>query len=239
MHQWLTLYLEDLLSHLETQTADPAGKPNMIPCHVLSGATISGLCPQILPHNELQDAIKESFKHKNQVIDTTVCLLSLLTKPPWTRPEVMLNIGSLTFEDSWILNILTRLWEAIAPEGAQLDYVESTLSNVVSFLDCIRMVVTRTSGFDSRSVVISRVSILYSRISTTFLVTEPLPLPSPIEKRLCLMFFHLAPANPKSWPRLQSFAGNTLAKFLKVRHDHKRFDAFGQDLQVRKSRCSY
>lgn len=210
----------------------------MIPYHVPSGATISRLRPQILPHYELQDAIKESFKYKKQVIDTAICLLSLLTKPSLTRPEVMLNLGSLASEDSWILNILTRLWEAIAPEGAQLDYVESTLSNVVSLLDCIHEVVTRTSGFDSRLVVINRLSILYSRISTTFLVTEPLPLSSPIEKKLCLMFFHLAPTNPKSGPKLQSFAGNTLSKFLKVRHDHKRFDAFGQDLQVRKSRYS-
>lgn len=203
--------------------------------HVPSGATVSELCPQNLPQNEPQDAVQLSFKHKGQVIDTIVCLLYLI--PSFSRPEVLSNIGSVTSDDSWTLNMLTRMWEAIAPEGAQLDYVDSTSSSVGSFLDHIRVFVTRTSGFDSRSTFVNRVSILCSQIITTFLVTEPLPLPSPIEKRLCLVVFDLALTDLKSGPRLQSFVGNTSSILLEVRQDHKRFDAFGHDLQVRASRC--
>lgn len=211
----------------------------MPPYHVPSEGTISGLCPQNLPQHELQDAIQVSFGHRRQVIDTTMCLISLFTTPSSSRTEAMSNTCSLTSEDSWTLHILTRFWGAITPEGAHLDYVESTLSSVVSFIDHIRVFLTRTSGFDSRSAVVNRMSILCSQITRTFLVTEPLPLPCPIEKRLCLMVFDLALADPKSGLRLQSFAGNAISNLLEVRQDHKRFDDFGQDLQVRASRCSY
>lgn len=162
-----------------------------------------------------------------------MCLLSHFTTPFSSRPEVISSGGSLISDDSWTLNVLIRFWEAIAPEGAQLDYVENTLSSVVSFLDHIRVFSTRTSGFDSRSAVINRVSRLCSRITTTFFVTQPLPLPPPIEKRLCLMLFDLALTDPNLGPRLQSFVGKTLSNLLKVRQDHKRFGAFSQDLQVR------
>lgn len=239
MYQQLMQNFEDLLSYLETKTYDPAGKPNMPPYCLPSGATISAVCPQNLPQNELQDAIQVSFRHKRQVVDTTMCLLSLFATPSLSRPEVMSNVGSLTSEESWTLNLLTRFWEAIAPEGAQLDYIESTLSNVVTFLDCVRVFSTRTSGFDSRSAVMNRVSILCSQITTTFLVTEPLPLPSPVEKRLCLMVFDLALIDPRSGLRPQGIAGNTLSNLLKVRQDHKRFDAFSQDLRVSASICFY
>lgn len=211
----------------------------MPPYHVPSGATISGLCPENVPQNELQDAISVSFRHKRQVIDTTMCLLSLFITSSPSRLEVMSNIGSLTSEDSWTLNILTRFWGAIAPKSAQLDYADSTVSSVVCLLDLVRVFCTRTSGFNSRSAVASRVSILCSEITTTFLVTEPLPLPSPIDKRLCLMVFDLALTDPKSGRRLESFVGNTLLALLEVRQNHKRFDAFSQDLQVRASRCCY
>lgn len=211
----------------------------MPPYHVPSGATISGLCPQDLPPNELQDAIQVFFRHKRQIFDTTMCLLTFFTTPSSCRPGVMSNIDFLTSEDSWTLNTLTRFWGAIAPEGGQLDYAESTLSSVISFLDRIRAFYTRTSGFDSRSAVVNRVSTLYSQITTTFLVADSLPLPSPVEKRLCLMVFDLALTDSTWGPRLRSFAGNTLSNLLEVRKDHKRFDAFGQDLQVRASRCSY
>lgn len=211
----------------------------MSPYHVPSGVTISGLCPQNPPQHELQDAIQVSFRHKRKLVDTTVCLLSVFTAPSSSRPEIMSNKGSLTSEGSWVLNTLTRFWEAIAPEGAQLDYVESTLSSVASFLDCMRGFFKHTSGFDSRSAVAIRVSMLCSQITSTFLLAEPLPLPSPIEKRLCLMVFDPALFDPKSGPRLQNFARNTLSTLLEVRQDHKRFDAFGQDLQVRASRCTY
>ena len=239
MYQQLMQVFEDLLSYLERKTFDPAGKPNMPPYCLPSGATISALCPQNLTQNELQDAIQVSFRHKRQVVDTTMCLISLFTTPPLSRPAVMSNVGSLTSEESWILNLLIRFWEAIAPEGAQLDYIESTLSNVVSFLDCVRVFSTRTSGFGSRSAVTNRVSVLCSQITTTFLVTEPLPLPSPVEKRLCLMVFDLALTDPRSGLSPQGIAGNILSNLLKIRQDHKRFDAFSQDLQVSASRCSY
>lgn len=207
--------------------------------HVPSGATVSELCPHNLPHNEPEDAVQVSFKQRRQVIDTIVRLLYLFNIPSLSRPEVMSNTGSFTSKDSWILTVLTRLWEAIAPECAQLNYVDSTSSSVGSFLDHTRVFATRTSGFDPRSALVNRVSILCSQITTTFLVTELLPLPSLIEKRLCLLIFDLALTDLKSGPRLQSFAENTLLVLLEVRQDHKRFDAFGHDLQVRASRCSY
>ena len=207
--------------------------------HVPFGATVSELCPQDLPHDKPEDAVQVSFKHKRQVIGAIVCLLYLFNIPSLSRSEVMPNTGSFASKDSWILTILTRLWEAIAPEGAQLDYVDSTSSSVGSFLDHTRVFATRTSGFDSRSALVNRVSMLCSQITTTFLLTEPLPLPSPIEKKLCLLIFDLALTDLKSGRRLQSFAGNTLSVLLEVRQDHKRFDAFGHDLQVRTSRCFY
>lgn len=210
----------------------------MPPYHVPSGATISRVCPQSLPQNELQDALQVSFRRKRQLIDTTMCLLSLFTTPFPSKPEIISNIGSLTSEDSWTSNTLTRFWEAIAPGGAQLDCGENTLSSVVSFLDLIRIFSTRISGFDPRSAVANRTSSLCSQIATTFILTEPLPLPSLVEKRLCLMVFDLALTDPKSSPRLQSIASDTLSKTLEVRQDHKRFDGFGQDLQVWANRRS-
>ena len=221
----------------------------MPPYHVPSDTTISGLCPQNLPQDELQDAIQVSFRQKRQVFDAALCLLSLFAIPSFSKPEIMSKKCCLIHQDSWTLNTLTRFWEAISPDGAQIDYVDSSLSSVTSFLDRLHMFYTRTSGLlcsgqghgiqsllDSRSVVVKRVSLLCSQITTTFLVTEPLPLPNPVEKRLCLTVFDLALTDPKSGLRLQSFAGNTLSNLLEVRQDHKRFDAFGQDLQVRVSR---
>ena len=210
----------------------------MPPYHVPSGATISRVFPQSLPQNELQDALQVPFRRKRQLIDTAMCLLSLFTTPFPSKPEIVSNIGSLTSEDSWTSNTLTRFWEAIAPGGAQLDRGQNTLSNVVSFLDLIRMFSTRISGFDPRSAVVNRISSLCSQIATTFLLTKPLPLPSPVEKRLCLMVFDLALTDPKSSPKLQSFASDTLLKLLEVRQDHERFDGFGQDLQVCANRRS-
>lgn len=134
--------------------------------------------------------------------------------------------------------MLARVWEAIAPEGAQLNYAESTVSSVISFLDHIHVFYTRTTGFKPLSAVLHRLSILCSQITTTFLLTEPLPLPPPIEKRLCLMVFDLSLTDLKSGPRLHGFAWNTLSNLLEVRQDHKRFNAFGQDLQVGASRSS-
>ena len=210
----------------------------MPPYHVPSEATISRVCPQNLPQKELQDTLQVSFRRKRQLIDTAMCLLSLFTTPVPSKPEIISNIGSLTSEDSWTSNTLTRFWEAIAPKSAQLDYGENTLSSVVSFLDLIRVFSTRIAGFDPRSAVVNRTSSLCSQIAMTFILTEPLPLPSPVEKRLCLMVFDLALIDPKSTPRLQSFASDTLSKVLEVRQDHKRFDGFGQDLQVCANRRS-
>lgn len=229
---------EDLLSHFNTATSDLAGKPSMPPYHVPSGLTISRLYPQNLMQKELQDAVQVSFGQKRQVIDTTMCLLSLFTIPSSNRPEVMSNIGPLT-SDSWTLNVLIQFWEAIAPEGGQLNYVESTLSSVICFLDRVRVFLTRLKGFDPGSAIINRVSIFCSQITMIFLFTETVPLPSPIEKRLCIMIFDLALTNPTTRIKPHSFIWSTLPNLLEVRQDHKRFDAFGQDLQVRASRCSY
>lgn len=204
----------------------------MPPYHVPSEATISRVCAQSLPQKELQDTLQVSFRRKRQLIDTTMCLLSLFTTPLPSKPEIVSNIGSLTPEDSWTSNTLTRLWEAIAPKGAQLDYGENTLSSVVSFLDLLRVFSTRIAGFDPCSAVVNRNLSLCSQIVMTFLLTEPLPLPPPVEKRLCLMVFDLALIDPESTSRLRRFVSVTLSKILEVRHDHKRFDSFGQDLQV-------
>lgn len=208
----------------------------MPPYHVPSVATISRVCPQSLLQNELQDTIQVSFRRRIQLVDTTLCLLSLFTKSFPSKPEIVSNIGSLASEDSWTSNTLTRFWEAIARGGAQLDCGENTLSSVVSLLDFIRMFSTRISGFDSRSAVVDRTTLLCSQIATTFILTRPLPLPSPVEKELCLMVFDLALTDLKSTPGRQSFASNNLSKLLEVRQDHKRFDGFGQDLQVSASK---
>ena len=239
MHQQLTGCFEDLVTYLETETSDPAGESNMSLCHVPSTVTVSRLCPRDLPQDELQRAIGVSFGYKTQVINTTMRLLSLFTTPSLSRPEVTSTIGLLTSEDSWTLNILTRFWEAIAPGGAQLNYEESTLLSVVSFLDRVRVYITHISGLDCLSAVVNRVSTLCSHITTTFLVREPLPLPSPVEKRLCLMVLDLALIDSKSGVRLQSFARETLSSIFEARRYHRRFDAFGQDLQVRASRCFF
>ena len=205
--------------------------------HVPSTVTVSGICPRDLPQDELQRAIRVSFRHKRQVIDTTICLLSSFITPSTGRPEIKSNIGFLTSEDSWTLTMLTRFWQVIAPEGAQLNYEESTLSSVVSFLGRVRVYFARISGLDSLSAVVNRVSTLRSQIMTTFLVREPSPLPSSVEKRLCLMILDLALLDSKSGPKLQGFPGGTLSSLFETRQDHKRFNAFTQDLQVRASRC--
>lgn len=210
----------------------------MPPYHVPSRATISRACPQSLPQNELQDAIQVSFRRKKQLLDTTLCLLSLFTKPVSSKPKIISNFGSFTSEDSWISNTLIRLWEAIARRGAQLDCGENTLPSVISSLGFIRTSSIRISGFDSRSAVVNRDTLLCSQIATIFILTRPLPFPSPVEKELCLMVFDLALTDLKSTLRLQNFASNTLSKLLEVRQDHKRFDGFGQDLQVSASRRS-
>ena len=236
MHQQLTQHIEDLLSHLEAETCNSAGNPNIPLCHVPSTVTVSELCPRDLPRDELQRAVRVSLGQRRQVINTTICLLSLFTTPP-SRAGITSNMNLLTSEDSWTLITLTRFWEAIAPAGAQLDYVGSTLSSIVSFLDRIRVYFAHIVGLSSLSALVNRISILSSQIITTFLATEPLPLPSSVEKRLCLMAIDLALIDSKLEPRFQSFAGDSLSTLLEVRQDHKRFDVFGQDLQVRASRC--
>ena len=237
MHQQLTQHIEDLLSHLEAGTCNPAGNPNISLCHVPSTMTVSGLCPRDLPWDELQRAVRVSLGQRRQVINMTICLLSLFTTPPPCRPGITSNMSLLTSEDSWTLNTMIRFWEAIAPAGAQLDYVGSDLSNIVSFLDRIRVYFAHILGLDALSAVVNRISILSSQIITTFLTTELLPLPSSVEKRLCLMAIDLALIDSKSELRFQSFAGDSLSTLLEVKQDHKRFDVFGQDLQVRASRC--
>ena len=237
MHQQLTQHIEDLLSHLEAETCSPAGNPNIPLCHVPSTMTVSGLCPRDLPRDELQRAVRVSFGQRRQLINTTICLLSLFTTPPPSRPGITSNMSLLTSDHSWTLKSLTRFWEAIAPAGAQLDYVGSNLSSIVSFLDRIRVFFAHIVGLSSLSAVVNRMSVLSSQMITTFLATEPLPLPSSVEKRLCLMAIDLALIDSKLEPRFQSFAGDSLSTLLEVRQDHKRFDVFGQDLQVRASRC--
>ncbi len=236
MYQPLTEFVEDFLSHLETESSDPAGKLSLPLYLVPSGATISGLCPQDLTQDELQCAVGISL-NKRQVMDTTMCLVSLFTTDSPSRPENTSNIGFLTPDDSWTLSVLTRFWEAIAPEGAQLKYVESTCSSVVSFLDRIRVYLARISGSSSCLAIVDRVSTLCSHVIITFLVREPLPLPSSVERRLCLMLFDLALNDSKSGPRLPGLAGDTLLALFDIREDEKRFDAFGQDLQVRAGKC--
>ena len=237
MHQQLTQHIKDLLSHLEAEPCNPAGNPSISLCHVPSTVTVSALCPRDLPRDELQRAVRVSLGQRIQVINMTMCLLSLITTPPPCRPGITSNMGLLTSEDSWTLNTLTRFWEAIAPAGAQLDYVVSNLSSIVSFLDRIRVYFAHILGLNALSAVVNRMSILSSQIITTFLATEPLPLPSSVEKRMCLMVLDLALIDSKSEPRFQSFAGDRLSTLLEIRQDHKRFDVFGQDLQVRASRC--
>lgn len=229
--------MEDLLSHLEAETSDSAGTPNKTLYSVPSTVTVSGLCPQNLPQDELQRAVAVSFGHKRQVIATTICLLSLFTTYPPGRAKVASELGLSTSADSWTLNVLTRFWEAIAPKGAQLNYVESNLPSVASFLDGIRQYRVHVSGLNSLPAVVKRASTMCSQVTTTFLLREPLPLPSPIEKSLCLMLFDLAVVDTKFAPRFQSFAGDSLSGLFEVRQDHKRFDAFGQDLQVCEGIC--
>ena len=237
MHQQLTQHIADLLFHLEAETCNHAGNPNIPVCHVPSTVTVSGLCPRDLPRDELQRAVRVSLGQRRQVINTIICLLSLFITPPPSRPGITSKMSLLTSEESWTLNTLNRFWEAIAPAGAQLDYVGSNLSSIVPFLDRIRVYFVHIWGLNSLSAVVNRMSMLSSQIITTFLATGPLPLPSSVEKRLCLMAIDLALIDPTSEPRFQSFTGDSLSTLLEVRQDHKRFDVFGQDLQVRASRC--
>ena len=236
MDQWLTQHVEDLLSHLEAESADPTGNPNIPLYYVPSKVTVSELCTQDLPQEELQRAISVSFEHKTQVINTTICLLSLFTTPSPSRPGVASDPDFWTSDNSWTLNTLTRFWEAVAPKGAQFDFVGSNSPNVVSFLDHIRVYFAHILDLSPLSAVMNRTSVLFSQIITTFLVGQPLPLPSSVEKRLCLMSMDLALVGSKSEPRYQSFAWDSLSTLLEVRRDRKRFHAFGQDLQVRASR---
>ena len=233
VHQQLTQYTEDLLSHLEAENSYTAGNYNIPQCHVPSTVTISGLCLRDLPQDELQDTVRVSLGHRRQVINTSMCLLSLFTIPSPSRPALTSSFGFLSSEDSWTLNILTRFWQAIASEGAQLGYMGSNLSSVVSFLNRIRLYFAHIFGLNSLSAVVDRALILSTQIITTFLVREPLPLSSSVEKALCLMMFDLALTDSKSEPRFQKYVGDNLSTVIEVRKDHKRFDVFGQDLQVR------
>ena len=230
--QRLTKLIEDLLSHLETELTDQTRKSNKPLYQVPSGATVSGLCPPDLLQDELQSAVGVFFENRRHVINTAGRLLSLLTIPSTKRPDVTSIVGFLTSDDSWILSILARFWEIVAPEGAQLDYVEITLSSTVTFLDCIRALFARISGLNYRSAIMRRVSRLCSHITANFVVRQSLPLPSPVEKRLCLMLFDLARTNSGSERQLRSFTGDTLPNLFQVKQDHNRFEAFGQDLQV-------
>ena len=239
MHQQLTQHTEDLTSYLEAETCNPAGNSNIPLCHVPSTVTVSGLCPRGLPRDELQRAVRVSLGQRRQVINTTICLFSLFTAPHPSRPGITSNMSLLTSEASWTLNTLTRFWEAIAPAGAQLDYAGGKLSSIVSFLDHIRVYFAHILGLNFLSTVVNRMSILSSQIITTFLAAEPLPLPSSVEKRLCLMAIDLALIDSKSEPSFQSFAWDSLSTLLEIRQDHKRFDVLGQDLQVRESRCYF
>ena len=204
--------------------------------HVPSWATISGLCPLDVPQNDLQEAVQVSFKHKGQVVGTTMCLLSLFNSPG--TPEVMSNISSSIPDDIWIFNILTLSWEAVASKSAQLDCTDSGLSSTTSLLDHVRVFYTRTrtSGLNTRSAVVNRISRLYLQIATRLLLVEPVPMPSSIETRLCLMLFDLALTDPKSGRRLENFAENTISNVLEIKQNQKRFDALSQDLQVGASR---
>lgn len=236
MHQQLTQQIEDLLSHLEAETYHPAKNSNNPLCHVPSTVTVSGVCPRGLPRDELQRAVRVSLGQKRQMMNTTLCLLSLSTIRPPSLPGITSNMSLLTSEDSWTLNTLTRFWEAIAPAAAQLDYTGSNLSSIVSFLDRIRVYLAHILGLNPLSAVVNRMSILFSQIITTFVAPEPLPLPSSVEKRLCLMAIDLALIDSKSEPRFQSLVWDSLSALLEVRQDHKRFDVLGQDLQVRATR---
>ena len=208
----------------------------MPPYLVPSRATISAVCPLNVLQNELQEAVQVSFNRKGQVIGTTMCLLSLFNSPG--RPEVMSNISFSISDDIWIFNILTLSWEAVASRHTQLDCADSALSSKISLLDHVRGFYsrTRTLGLNTRSAVVNRMSMLYLQIATRLLVMEPVPMPSSIETRLCLMLFDLALTDPKSGRRLESFADNTILNVLKIKQNHKRFDALGQDLQVGASR---
>ena len=232
MHQQLTQHIEDLLSHLEAGTCNPAGHSNIPLCQVPSTVTISELCPRDLSRDELQRAVRVSLRQRRQVINMTICLLSLFTTHPSSQLRIKSNMSLPTSEDSWTLNTLLRFWEAIAPAGARLNCVGSNLSSIVSFLDRIRVYFAHILSLNSLSAIVNRMSMLFSQIITTFLATEPLPLPSSVEKRLCLMAIDLAHIDSKSEPRFQSFPGNSLSTLLEARQDHKRFDLFGQDLQV-------
>ena len=206
--------------------------------YVPSRATISRLCPQ-LPYGESQGNIWVSFRHKKQVVDITASLISLFTTHFPSRPEIAAKKGFRFSEDRWALNVMTRFWAAIAPEFAQLNYVESSLSCVVCFLDRTRVYLAHTSGINASSVILDRISTLCSHITATFLVKEPLPLPSRIEKIISLLIFDIALRITKSGPRLQSCAEGTLSSLFEVKQDLKRFERFGQDLQVRAYKCSF
>ena len=237
VNQQLTERIEDLLSHLEAGTSDSASKSNPSLYDVPSETTLSGLWPQDQPQDVLQSALTVSFRHKRELLGTTMCLLSLFTTPSLGRPEITSNIGFNSSEDSWSLNILIRFWKAITPEGAQVDYFDSNFSSVFSFLDRIHICFAHTLRLDPLSAVSNRASTLFLQIITTYLVREPLPLPSIVEKQLCLMIFDLTLIDPKSGPKLQNSAVDALSSLFEIRKDHKRFHAFGQDLQVCTSRC--
>ena len=227
---------KDLLSYLETESPDPIGNPSVPAYHVPSRAAISRLSPQ-LPYDESQGNVWVSFRHKSHVVDMTASLISLFTTPFPSRPEITANNGLLFSEDRWILSVMFRFWEAIAPKCAQINYVETTLSSVVCFLDRIRVYLTHTSGINASLEILNRMSTLCSHITATFLVKEPLPLPSRIEKLISLLIFDIALRLSKSVTRFQNCAENTLSSLFEVNRDHKRLEGFGQDLQVRAYKC--
>jgi len=161
----------------------------------------------------------------------TMCLLALSATALPSAEESIGTINS-SFEHGRVLSVLTRFWQSIASEGVQLDNSQASVTSLVLFLDSLRSFCTHLTATDCQLATLIRLSILFSKATTTFLSNQLLPLASPIETSLCLNLITMASLSQKSKRLHQCFADDVLPAIAGSRKNLDRFDGFGQDLQV-------
>ena len=173
-----------------------------------------------------------SFQDARQAIRTILWVLTIATFPLSTRREDV-SKTSLPFSDiGWTLGSLARVWTMITPEGADINYRETSVSCIALFLDIIRSLPALVTSTKSDSATKTKSCVFFSQVITYFVMMESLPLPAPIERSLCLALLESVFQSRNSNILHRVLYDSTIPPLLAATKNHDRRTKFTGDLQV-------
>lgn len=215
------LSCQDLLFFVEEPCSTRKGDHGLRELLVPTMETISEVFPVQLQQSYAWSPIQVCVQDRSQANIIIMCLLSSMTS---FEPD-----GLNSFDLSWTLSCLTRLWNTL---GSAVENSVSWYSSeqfLVMFLETLRIIMLQLVSARYETVNISRTSVLFSRIIAILLPLKPKKLTNILEKSICLSLFEIARLFQRSTAISEASDEDLLPILIKSR---SRFMNFGIDLQV-------